>query len=120
MYKHKKRRLEAIGWTIGEPAEFLAMTDAERTVVEMKVSLADTIRRERTRQKITQSQLGRLLGSSQSRVAKMEAADRSVTIDLLVRSLLKLGVSRRDVALRMAASARGRRAAQAEADKNWG
>lgn len=120
MDKRKKHRLEAAGWRIAGSAEFLGLSDTEQAVVEMKASLADTMRQERTRHKITQSQLGRLLGSSQSRVAKMEAADRSVTIDLLVRSLLKLGVSRRDVALRMAASVRGRRAAHAGADKNWG
>jgi len=47
---------------------------------------------------MTQEQLGRLLGSSQSRVAKIEAADPSVSIDLMVRSLLRMGASRKDVA----------------------
>ena len=39
-----------------------------------------------------------LVGSSQSRVAKMEAADASVSVDLLIRSLLKLGAARKDLA----------------------
>ena len=37
------------------------------------------------------------LGSSQSRVAKMEAADPSVSLDLLVRGLLATGASPRDI-----------------------
>ena len=45
----------------------------------------------------TQLQVARRLGSSQSRVAKMEAADASVSLDLLIKSLLALGASRSEV-----------------------
>ena len=98
----KRRRLEAAGGKVEDAPEFLEMTEEEVAVVEIKLGLADTVREERTRRKMTQSQLGRLLGSSQSRVAKMEAADPSVSIDLLVRSLLRMGVSKKRVASRMA------------------
>lgn len=42
--------------------------------------------------------VAKLIQSSQSRVAKMETGSDSVTIDLLVKSLLKLGASMNDVA----------------------
>jgi len=47
---------------------------------------------------LTQTQLAEQIASSQSRVAKMEAGDRSVSLDLLVRSLLAMGITRRDLA----------------------
>ncbi len=47
---------------------------------------------------LTQIQLASLLGSSQSRVAKVEAADTSVSLDLLIRSLLAMGASNRELA----------------------
>ncbi|NLE21222.1 MAG: helix-turn-helix domain-containing protein [Actinobacteria bacterium] len=62
-----------------------------------KLALADYLRELRTRNSWTQSQVARRLGSSQSRVAKMEAADASVSLDLLVKSLLALGASRSEV-----------------------
>jgi hypothetical protein len=46
---------------------------------------------------------------TQSRVAKMEAADPSVSIDLLVKALLELGATRAQVAKALAR--RSRRAA---------
>jgi len=58
----------------------------------MKLSLGELLRESRGKRGWTQEETARHIGSSQSRVAKMEAADRSVSLDLLVRSLLKLGV----------------------------
>jgi transcriptional regulator with XRE-family HTH domain len=46
---------------------------------------------------LTQSELAIRLGSSQSRVAKMEAAHRTVTTDLLLKSLFRLGAGTEDV-----------------------
>jgi transcriptional regulator with XRE-family HTH domain len=64
------------------------------------------VREERSKRKLTQNDLGRLLGSSQSRIAKMEGADPSVSIDLLVRFLLRMGASRRDLIRWLARPAR--------------
>ncbi len=97
MDKAKKDRLVAAGWRSGDAAEFLELTDEEAAFVELKLALADYLREVRTRNSWTQSQVARRLGSSQSRVAKMEAADASVSLDLLVKSLLTLGASRGDV-----------------------
>jgi DNA-binding XRE family transcriptional regulator len=98
MEKHKRRRLEGAGWRVGSTTDFLGLSDEEAALVEVKLGLANAVRKQRSRRRMTQEQLGRLLGSSQSRVAKMEAADPSVSIDLMVRSLLRMGTSRKEVA----------------------
>ncbi|MEX2495998.1 MAG: helix-turn-helix transcriptional regulator [Woeseia sp.] len=54
-------------------------------------------RRRNTRRRLTQAELARAIRSSQSRVAKMEAGDPTVSIDLLVKSLLALGVSKKEL-----------------------
>jgi hypothetical protein len=110
MDKRRRRRLEIDGWKVGGAAEFLGLSHEEAAIIELKLGLADAVREERTRRRMTQEQLGRLLGSSQSRVAKMEAADRSVSIDLMVRSLITMGASRKDVASYIAAPGRRRAA----------
>jgi ribosome-binding protein aMBF1 (putative translation factor) len=97
MKKTKKNRLESAGWRVGDAAEFLDLTDEEVAFVELKLALADYLREIRRQHGWTQSQVARRLKSSQSRVAKMEAADASVSLDLLVKSLLALGATRREV-----------------------
>lgn len=97
MKDSKKKRLEAAGWRIAGAKEFLDLSPEEAAFVELKLALADFLRRLRTRHRWTQTQVAKRLGSSQSRVAKMEAADASVSVDLLVRSLLILGASRAEV-----------------------
>lgn len=89
----KKRRLKASGWKVGDAAEFLQLTPEEARYLELKHALGDAVRAERLRHDITQTELAGLLGSSQSRVAKMEAGDPSVSADLLLKALLKLGIS---------------------------
>lgn len=98
MKKGKRDRLEAAGWKVGATADFLRLSPDEVSFIEMKLALAMSIRTRRLRQELTQSQLAKLINSSQSRVAKMEAADTSVSLDLLIRALLVLGASRREVA----------------------
>jgi len=106
MKARKRQRLERAGWKLGSAKEFLGLTDEEEAVIDLKLALARAVREERSKRKLTQNQLGRLLGSSQSRIAKMEAGDPSVSIDLLVRSLLRMGASRRDLIRWLARPAR--------------
>jgi len=106
MRNAKQKRLGAKGWKVGNADEFLDLSPEESTYIEMKLELADSLRKRRQRRKLTQIQLARMVKSSQSRVAKMEAGDPSVSIDLLVRSLLALGASKRDVAKIIAPSHR--------------
>ena len=97
MAKAQKDRLEHAGWRSGDAGDFLGLSEQERAFVEVKLALADYLRELRMENAWTQVQVARRLGSSQSRVAKMEAGDASVSVDLLVRSLLALGASRTDV-----------------------
>jgi hypothetical protein len=97
MKKTKKARLEAQGWKIGSVSEFLNLSPEETAYVEMKLALSKTLQDRRRRKGLTQLQLARMLRSSQSRVAKMEAGDPSVSLDLLVRSLLVLGAPKKSV-----------------------
>jgi predicted XRE-type DNA-binding protein len=94
----KKTRLEAKGWKVGSAEEFLGLTPDEAAYVEIRLKLSDALREYRKRKRLTQVQLAELLQSSQSRVAKAEAADESVSLDLLIRSLLALGASHQDLA----------------------
>ena len=83
----KKRRLEAAGWAVGDASDFLELTREEIEFIEMTFALAEGLRQERETQGLTQAELARRVGSSQSRVAKMEAADPSVSVDLMLGSL---------------------------------
>jgi len=98
MKARKKKTLEKKGWKVGTVAEFLQLSPEESAYIEMKLALSKNLQERRKNKSLTQEQLARLLKSSQSRVAKMEAGDPSVSLDLLVRSLLILGESRKNVA----------------------
>jgi len=98
MDKRKKARLEAHGWRVGTAEEFLGLPPEEAAYVELRLKLSDAVREFRTRKHLTQVQLAELLESSQSRVAKVESADESVSLDLLIRSLLALGATHQDLA----------------------
>ena len=98
MRKDKKAKLERAGWKVGSVKEFLGLTAAEEALVELRLTLSRSLRERRTRRRLSQEQLAKLLGSSQSRVAKMEAGDPSVSIDLLIRSLLVIGATHKDLA----------------------
>jgi predicted XRE-type DNA-binding protein len=98
MDKNKQTRLEAKGWKVGTTEEFLGLTSEETAYVELRLRLSDAVRQLRKKKRLTQVQLAELLHSSQSRIAKVEAADESVSLDLLVRSLFVLGASNQDLA----------------------
>lgn len=101
--EEKRRRLEVKGWKVGTTREFLRLSAEEAAYVELKVRLAMGLREWRQRRRLTQADLAKRLQSSQSRIAKMEAGDPSVSLDLLIRSLLTLGASRRELSRIMSA-----------------
>jgi len=98
MRKSKRERLEAKGWRFGTAQEFLGLSNEESAYVELRVRLADSLRQRRQKRNLSQVELARVVHSSQSRVAKMESGDPTVSLDLLIRSLLALGASARDIA----------------------
>lgn len=110
MRSDKRRKLERAGWTIGDASDFLQLSADEHRFVEVKLALADGLRRRREQLGLTQTQAAERFGSSQSRVAKMEAAHRSVSTDLLLKSLFRLGASPRDVARLLSQKPRNRAA----------
>jgi len=93
MREDKRKRIEKKGWHVGSVKEFLGLSPDEAAYIEVKLKLAEGLRRHRRRRRLTQSEVARRVKSSQSRVAKMEAGDPSVSLDLIVRSLLALGAS---------------------------
>jgi len=98
MRERKAARLRELGWRTGSAADFLGLSPEEAAYVEVKLRLAEGLRRRRAEQDLTQAALAEAVGSSQSRVAKMERADATVSLDLLIRALLSLGATRRDLA----------------------
>ncbi|MGQ0550863.1 MAG: helix-turn-helix domain-containing protein [Armatimonadota bacterium] len=104
MREEKRKRLERKGWKVGSVKEFLNLSAEEAAYIELKLKLADGLRERRRRRRLSQVELARMVKSSQSRVAKMEAGDSSVALDLLIRSLLALGASDRELAKIIAVS----------------
>jgi ribosome-binding protein aMBF1 (putative translation factor) len=98
MQETKRKKLEVKGWRIGTPKDFLEMSDEEEAYVNLRLKLAEGLKERRQSRGITQVGLARTIKSSQSRVAKMEAGDPTVSLDLLVKSLFALGASNRELA----------------------
>ncbi len=98
MRSAKRKRLEAKGWKVGTPQELLDLSDEQTAFIELRLKLAEGLKARRSAKGLTQTDLARAVHSSQSRVAKMEAGDPTVSLDLLVKSLLALGASSRELA----------------------
>jgi len=100
--RKKKARLEAAGWKVATAAEFLGLTPEEEALVETRLALTRRVRQVREEQGLTQAQVAKLVGSSQSRIAKMEATDRTVSLDMMIRTLFRLGQTPKQVGRAMA------------------
>ena len=103
MKASKRSKLQNSGWRVSDTADFLNLSAEENAYINMKIALCAKLKDERTKKKLSQLQLAELISSSQSRVAKMEAGDPSVSIDLLLKTLLTLGVPRKQLAQAIAA-----------------
>jgi len=93
----KAARLEGAGWKTVTVQDFLGLSDDDMAIIEVKVALAKRLRAQRTRAGLSQVEVAKIVRSSQPRVAKMEAADKTVSIDLLVKALVKTGVSVQEI-----------------------
>lgn len=98
MNSAKRKRLESAGWKVGSAGDFLGLSREEAELVEMKLALGQCLKRYRARRRLTQEALAEKLGSSQSRVAKLEAGFRGATLDLLFRALFATGATTDDIA----------------------
>ena len=94
----KRKKLEAKGWKVGTVKDFLDLSTEEVAYIELKHALSNSLKERRAKEKLSQVEVAKIVKTSQSRVAKMEAGDPSVSIDLLIKSLLALGASPKDLA----------------------
>ena len=92
MDSKKKKKLEAKGWIFGDAADFFDLTPEEARLIDLKLALRASLKEERTKQNVTQEELAKAMGSSQSRIAKMERGDPAVSVDLLLKALMALGM----------------------------
>lgn len=97
MDSKKKKKLVSKGWAVGNADDLLELTPEESRFIELKLALSESLKAERLKQGVTQVELAKLMGSSQSRVAKMEAGDPSVSVDLLLKTLLMLGLTKKQL-----------------------
>jgi len=98
MDKKKREQLEKRGWKFGTAEDFLNLSAEESVYIDLKLNLCNNLRELRKKYNLTQIQLAKLIHSSQSRVAKMEHGDPTVSIDLIIRALITLGASNKDLA----------------------
>ena len=105
MRQSKRKALEAKGWRFGSADDFLGLSEEELALIDLKIALGSALKQRRQKKRLTQKAAAEAIASSQSRVAKMEAGDPSVSIDLLVKSMITLGASRKDVAKAIASKA---------------
>lgn len=93
----KLRRLQAAGWRVGSAKEFLELGDEEAMLVELKLLLVDAVRQARRKRGLSQTALAQRMKSSQSRIAKIEAGDPSVSLDLIMRAFFAAGATRQEL-----------------------
>ena len=97
MKSTRKRKLQAAGWRVGNATEFLELSEEEATLVELKLSLTSALKETRHKRRLSQIELAQRMGSSQSRIAKIEAGDASVSFDLILRALVAAGATRQEL-----------------------
>ncbi len=97
MKTDKLVRLQAVGWKVGSAEDFLQLSDDEARLVALRLSLISAVKKSRVKRKLSQIDLAQRMKSSQSRIAKIEAGDRSVSLDLIVRALIASGATTRDI-----------------------
>ncbi len=98
MNREKRKNLEKKGWKFGSAQDFLGLSEQEAAYVDLKIKLSTNLKKLRIRQNLTQVELAKFIKSSQSRVAKLETGDPSVSLDLIIRSLLALGTTHKEIA----------------------
>ena len=87
----KRKKLSKMGGRVTTTKEFLGLSDAEEMIVELRIELAAAVRKRREAAGLTQAQLAKAIGSSQSRVAKMEGGDPQASLESLLRALVAVG-----------------------------
>ena len=97
MDKTKKEALEKKGWKVGDIDEYLGLTPAEVVIVEMKAELAKALATKRKKAGITQVDASARAKTSQSRFAKAERSDSSVSLELMIKLFFSLGADKKEL-----------------------
>ena len=108
MDPEKQKRLEAAGWVVSDTPTFLGLTDADMAYIDLCILLSDALRERRIAAGMTQQQLAEKMGSSQSRVAKMESRHPGPSAGLLIRALFAVGVTLEELAVIIAPELRAK------------
>lgn len=90
--------LRSSGWKVGTARDFLGLSDDEARLLKMRLGLVGAVRQVRERSRLSQVDLAARMGSSQSRVAKIESGDPAVSIDLMLRALIAAGATGAEIA----------------------
>lgn len=92
MKAEKRARLEKLGYRIYEDAaDWLGLTDEEKRLLDLRMSVTQAVRDLRTSLGLTQAQLAEKLGSTQPRIANLELGQRGFSMDFAVKALLAMG-----------------------------
>ncbi len=97
MDKKKRKQLEEKGFRVGSAADFLELTPEEEAYIDIRLDISNLVKTQRTKRGWTQEQLARAIGSSQSRIAKLEGGDPGISLDLMIKALLRLGTSKEQI-----------------------
>jgi predicted transcriptional regulator len=97
MDQAKRKALEEAGFRVGNAADFLGLSEAERRLVELRLKAARLVRQKREALNLSQKQLATRLGSSQSRVAKLESGGLGISMDLIIRAFFETGGNLNDL-----------------------
>lgn len=97
MDQQYKKKLEENGFKVGSAADFLQLSPEEEAYIEIRFELSEMVKSCRKDRNWTQEQLAQSLGSSQSRIAKMEKPAPETSLDLMLKALLQLGVTKQEI-----------------------
>jgi len=97
MDKKIRKQLEDKGFRVGSAADFLELTPEEEAYIDIRLDFSSLVKSQRAKRGWTQEQLARAIGSSQSRIAKLEGGDPGISLDLMIKSLLRLGTSKEQI-----------------------
>lgn len=97
MNKKMRESLERAGYVFGDADDFLGLTEEESRLIDIRLAVSRAVRNARLAKKLTQAQAAKILETSQPNVSNIEMAAADVTLDLMYRSLIRLGGTAVDV-----------------------